>query len=175
MLAWPASSRGRPDKGAAHLYRYSTRVLTACAPPGSLATVLPVPSPALPHPSHAQPFDPRSDLRSLKIKINLVLDLSPFVILFDVQSSLCSSSRPSTIQDAPPPRDQASLPRKSSNFPSICFYASSLSFLLPYVQRYLSLLILRTLANFRRYRSPPALKWRHMSRINCHRPFSWCI
>jgi hypothetical protein len=39
--------RGRPDKGA-HLYSYSTRVHTACAPPGSLATVQPVPSPALP-------------------------------------------------------------------------------------------------------------------------------
>jgi hypothetical protein len=36
----------------AHLYSYSTRVLTACAPPGSLATVQPVPSPALP-PIHA--------------------------------------------------------------------------------------------------------------------------
>jgi len=50
--------RGRPDKGV-HLYSYSTRVLTACAPPGSLATVLPVPSPALPMP--CVPFDPRLD------------------------------------------------------------------------------------------------------------------
>ena len=39
--------RGRPDKGTLpNLYSYSTRVLTACAPPGSSShPVQPVPSP----------------------------------------------------------------------------------------------------------------------------------
>ncbi len=119
-----------------------------------LATVQAVPSPAL----ACVPFDA---LRSLKIKIQYIsYSISIFRHpRFLSLTYIILSARPPTT-----PRDQASCP--TSQVISLPFFCVIPVFLLPYIQRYLTLLILRIQANFRRYRSPPALKWRHMSRIS---------
>jgi hypothetical protein len=104
-----------------------------------------------------------------KINVSLTRSLSfvVFVSLIDVVPSLVHY--PSVLVRPSPQVKQFQIPPH--------FFASpflSLPFAVQYVQRYLSL-HRENSGKLPRYRSPPALKWQHMSRINFHRPFSWCL
>ena len=117
------------------------------------------------NPVHVQTLRSQNKI-NLLLLLDLYLSSSPFLTLAYTYITL--HQPPSTT-----PRDQPSWP--TSQAISLLFCCVIPVFLLPYGQRYLSFLILRTLANFRRNSSLLALKWQYMSCINRHRPFSWCF